>query len=425
MSGFPNPHLVRNHDGALMLEGVSLQAIAREHGTPTYIYSKRAMSEAFRAYAHAFADIDHRICYALKANSNLAVIDVLAREGAGFDIVSGGELQRVIAAGADVSKVIFSGVAKTPADMALALKVGIDCFNIESEPELHRLARVASAAGKRAPITFRVNPDVDPKTHPYISTGLKSNKFGVAFADAERLYRLASTMASIQIVGIECHIGSQLLDLAPYEEALAKLLALTDRLEKHGITLKHIDLGGGIGINYAGNATIDINAFAAMVKHALKGRPQALYLEPGRSLVGNAGLLLTTIEYLKFGETTNFAIVDAGMNDLLRPSLYQAHHEIVEVQSRTDADAHTFNVVGPVCESSCFLGKDRALRAREGDLLAVLSAGAYSFAMASNYNTRARACEVIIDGDRVQVVRERETIDSLFAHERVAVFASR
>jgi diaminopimelate decarboxylase len=406
-------------NGALHLEQVPLASIAQRFGTPTFVYSRQAMTDAYRAYETAFAGLNHRICYALKANSNLAVIDVMGRLGAGFDIVSGGELQRVIAAGADPGKVIFSGVAKTAKEMAFALKQGIDCFNIESESELYRLNAVAKELDRKAPITFRVNPDVDPKTHPYISTGLKSNKFGVAFAEAERLYSQAAALYHIHIAGIECHIGSQLLDIAPYEEALAKLLALTDQLAAKGILLEHIDLGGGIGIRYRDEAPMDLNAYAAMVKRHFVGRPQTLYLEPGRSIVGNAGLLLTEVEFIKRGAVSTFAIVDAGMNDLIRPSLYQAHHEIVAVAEKAGVASATYNVVGPVCESGCFLGHERTLAIEEGDLLAVLSAGAYSFVMSSNYNTRARACEVMVDGELIHLIREREEIDSLFASERV------
>ncbi len=416
---FPNPHLTRDADGVLRLEGVALPDIAARLGTPTYVYSRRAITEAYAAYARAFAGLKHRICYALKANSNLAVIDLLAQQGAGFDIVSMGELMRVIAAGGDPSKVIFSGVAKTERDMEFALKQGIDCFNVESESELYRLQSVAKRLGMKAPITFRVNPDVDPKTHPYISTGLKENKFGVAFTEAERLFLLAAELSNIDVVGIECHIGSQLLELAPYEEALQKLLMLTDRLSAKGVQLDHIDVGGGIGINYHHDQTINLDQFAAMIATHMADRPQTLYLEPGRSIVGNAGLLLTTTEFIKRGEVKNFAIVDAGMNDLLRPSLYQAHHEIVEVQQRPDVPSAQFNVVGPVCESGCFLGKDRTLAIEEGDLLAVLSAGAYGFAMASNYNSRARPCEVIVDDARVHVVRERDSLESLFENEHL------
>jgi diaminopimelate decarboxylase len=416
---FPNPHLGRDGNGGLVLERVSLGDIAARLGTPTYVYSKQAMVDAYAAYANAFARLKHRLCYAVKANSNLAVIALMARQGAGFDIVSRGELMRVIAAGGDPSKVIFSGVAKTAKDMEFALKQGIDCFNVESESELHRLQAVAKSVGRRAPITFRVNPDVDPKTHPYISTGLKSNKFGIAFSEAERLYRTAAALSHIDVVGIECHIGSQLTEIAPYEEALHKLLELTDRLSKVGIQFEHIDIGGGIGINYTGNATIDLADYAAMIAKYMTDRPQTLYMEPGRSLVGNSGLLLTQIEFLKHGETKNFAIVDAGMNDLIRPSLYQAHHDIVEVAQREEIPTAQFDVVGPVCESGCFLGADRKLRVREGDLLAVLSAGGYGFVQSSNYNTRARACEVMVDGDRMYVIRERESLESLFANEHV------
>ncbi len=406
-------------DGALHLEQVPLASIAQRFGTPTFVYSRQAMTAAYRAYEAAFAGLNHRICYALKANSNLAVIDVMGRLGAGFDIVSGGELQRVIAAGADPGKVIFSGVAKSAKEMALALQQGIDCFNIESESELYRLNAVAKELGLRAPITFRVNPDVDPKTHPYISTGLKSNKFGVAFSEAERLYTQAAALPHIHIAGIECHIGSQLMDIAPYEEALTKLLALTDQLAAKGILLEHIDLGGGIGIRYRDETPMDLNAYAAMVKRHFAGRPQTLYLEPGRSLVGNAGLLLTGVEFIKRGAVSTFAIVDAGMNDLIRPSLYQAHHEIVAVREKPGVASATYNVVGPVCESGCFLGHERALAIEEGDLLAVLSAGAYGFVMSSNYNTRARACEVMVDGEQIHLVRQREEVDALFASERV------
>ncbi len=415
---FPYPTL-RRENGALFVEGVALTDIANEFGTPAFVYSARAIRDAYQAYTSAFAGMRHRICYALKANSNLAIIDLLAREGAGFDIVSKGELMRVIAAGADPRKVIFSGVAKTCAEMHFALEHDIDCFNVESEAELHRLQGVALSTNRVARITFRVNPDVDPKTHPYISTGLKGNKFGVAFKEAARLYRDAAAMSHIGVVGIECHIGSQILEVAPYEEALQKLLGLADTLAAEGIALKHIDLGGGIGINYANDATIDLNAFAAMVKRTFGDRPQTLYLEPGRSLVGNAGLLLTRVEYLKPGEAKSFAIVDAGMNDLLRPSLYQAHHEIVEVKARPEIPAAQFDVVGPVCESGCFLGKERLLRVQQGDLLAVLSAGAYGFAMASNYNTRGRACELIVDEARTHLIRSREEVETLFASERV------
>jgi diaminopimelate decarboxylase len=413
---FPHPTLSR-HEGALFVENVALSSVAERFGTPAYVYSKKAIVDAYRAYTDALAAIPHQICYALKANSNLGVIDILAREGAGFDIVSQGELMRVIAAGADPAKVIFSGVAKTAKEMDFALKQGIGCFNVESEPELERLQSVAKAIGRRAPITFRVNPDVDPKTHPYISTGLKGNKFGVAYSEAERLYLRAAAMPNIEIIGIECHIGSQLLELSPYEEALVKLLALTDRLEKQGVHFEHIDLGGGLGINYANDETVSLPDFAAMIAKHFAGRSQTLFLEPGRSIVGNAGLLLTTVEYVKIGEAKNFAIVDAGMNDLLRPSLYQAHHEIVNVIDHIDFPASLFDVVGPVCESGCFLGKDRALRVREGDTLAVLSAGAYGFVMASNYNTRAKPCEVMIDDKRATVIREREEIETLFSNE--------
>ena len=415
------PYLHRSDASSeLVYENVHLAEIARQFGTPTYVYSRAAIVDNFRAYKSAFAQSKPLICYAVKANSTLSVLALLASEGAGFDIVSGGELQRVIAAGGDASKVIFSGVAKKADEIALALSHNIHCFNVESEAELYRVNEVAIANGKRARITFRINPDVDAKTHPYISTGLKSNKFGVAHTDAVRLYTLAATMAGIEVHGIECHIGSQITELSPYIDALKRLLALVDELAARGIHLHHLDIGGGRGINYQGEALVSMTEFADAVAAEIAGHHLDLLLEPGRSIVGDAGLLLTRVEYLKPGETKNFALVDAAMNDLIRPTLYDAYHPVAPVLAR-DGAATVYDIVGPVCESGDWLAKERALVLEQGDLLAVLCAGAYGMTMASNYNTRTRPCEVMVDGDEVHLIRERERFEDLIAHERIIV----
>ena len=415
MTTYPMPTLTG--DAALQVEAVSLTAIAEQFGTPTYVYSRAALTEAFQAYQHALSGRRASICYAVKANSNLGILNAFARLGAGFDIVSGGELQRVIAAGGDAAKVVFSGVGKTADEMRLALDAGIRCFNVESAAELDRLAAVAAECGKIAPIAFRVNPDVDPKTHPYISTGLKNNKFGVAFDDALALYRKATTLPSIAIKGIASHIGSQLLDPAPAGEAAERVLSLVEQLAAEGIRLAHIDIGGGMGIRYSDETPPVADDYLAPVLKALAGRDEEILLEPGRSLIGNAGLLLTRIEYLKPGQEKHFAVVDAAMNDLARPALYDAYHEVVPVIAR-DVPAQTYDVVGPICESGDFLARSRALKVIDGDLLAILSAGAYGMTMASNYNTRARAAEVMVDGEQYHLIRERETIADLFALER-------
>lgn len=415
MTAYPMPTLVG--DTILQVEAVPLSAIAEQFGTPTYVYSRAALTQAFQAYQQALAGRRASICYAVKANSNLGILNTFARLGAGFDIVSGGELQRVIAAGGDASKVVFSGVGKSAGEMRLALDAGIRCFNVESAAELERLSAVAAACGKVAPIAFRVNPDVDPKTHPYISTGLKNNKFGVAFDDALALYRKAATLPGIAIKGIASHIGSQLLDPAPAGEAAERVLSLVKQLAAEGITLAHIDIGGGMGIRYSDETPPRADDYLAPVLKALADRPEEILLEPGRSLVGNAGLLLTRIEYLKPGQEKHFAIVDAAMNDLARPALYDAYHQVVPVLAR-DLPAQTYDVVGPICESGDFLARNRALKVADGDLLAILSAGAYGMTMASNYNTRARAAEVMVDGERCHLIRERETIAELFALER-------
>ena len=404
-------------EGALWIEDLPLAEIAARFGTPTYVYSKAALEAAFGAWQQALAGRRALVCYAVKANSNLGILSVFARLGAGFDIVSGGELARVLAAGGQADKVVFSGVGKTRAEMRQALEAGIRCFNVESAAELEHLNAVAGELGKRAPIALRVNPDVDPKTHPYISTGLKGNKFGVAFADALALYRRAAALPNLRISGVACHIGSQLLDPAPMAEAAQKLRDLVDRLAAEGIVLAHIDLGGGLGIRYRDETPPAVADYLAPLLAVFEGRSEELCFEPGRSLVGNAGLLLTRIEYLKPGETKNFAIVDAAMNDLARPALYDAWHEVVEVNPHAGA-AVEYDIVGPICESGDFLARARTLAVTEGDLLAILSAGAYGMTMSSNYNTRPRAAEVIVDGDQAHAVRQRETVAELFAAER-------
>lgn len=410
-------------DGVLHAEAVALPAIAEQFGTPAYIYSRAALESALGEFhdvlaAHP-AGAGALVCYAVKANSNLAILNLFARLGAGFDIVSGGELKRVLAAGADPKKVVFSGVGKTAAEMKLALAAGIFCFNIESIPELERLNEVAGQLGKTAPISLRVNPNVDPKTHPYISTGLKAAKFGVAYDDAMDLYRRAAALPHIAISGIDCHIGSQLLDPSPFVEALERILVLVDQLAAEGIRIHHLDLGGGLGIKYRDDQVQPtVAAYLMPLLDKLAGRGLQVVLEPGRRLVGNAGLLLTRVEFLKHGEAKDFAIIDAAMNDLMRPALYEAWHDILPVVPRA-GETRDYDVVGPVCETGDFLGQARPLNVAAGDLLAVMSAGAYGMAMASNYNTRPRAVEVMVDGNQVHVIRQRETVEQLYAGEQV------
>lgn len=403
-------------NGELFAEDVAFSQISAQFGTPCYIYSRAALTAAFQDFDRSFSSVDHLICYAVKANSNLGVLSVFAKLGAGFDIVSGGELARVLAAGGDASKVVFSGVGKTAAEMRAALEAGIFCFNIESAPELERLNTVAGEMGKQAPVSLRVNPNVDAKTHPYISTGLKNNKFGVAYDDAFTLYQQAAAMPNIAVHGIDCHIGSQLTEISPFLAAMERVLALVDRLEAAGIHISHLDLGGGVGIRYQDETPPAIADYAKALLSGLAGRKFKLLLEPGRALVGNAGALLTQVEYLKHGETKNFAIIDAAMNDLMRPALYDAWHDIRPVKPRNGAP-QTYEIVGPVCESGDFLGHDRTLDLQPGDLLAVMSAGAYGMSMSSNYNSRPRAAEVLVDGQDVHLVRNRETVAELFAHE--------
>ena len=402
--------------GELHVERVPLTTIAERFGTPCYVYSRAALEASYDAFAAAFAGIPHLVCYAMKANSNLAILNLLARRGAGFDIVSGGELARVIAAGGDPAKTVFSGVGKSAAEMEAALAAGIRCFNVESAAELEVLDAVAGRAGKRAPISIRVNPDVDPKTHPYIATGLKESKFGVAYSEAPALYKHAASLRHIDVQGIDCHIGSQITDLAVYVESARKMFALVDAIEAAGVALRHIDLGGGIGIRYGNEATIDPDAYARALRELRGERRHELVFEPGRFLVGEAGLLLTRVLYLKPGESRDFAIVDAAMNDLLRPALYAAWHPVEPVRPRAGA-ARRWQIVGPVCESGDFLAHDRDLALATGDLLVLRAAGAYGFVMSSNYNSRPRACEVIVDGEQMHLARPRERVADLFAHE--------
>ena len=413
-------------NGVLHAERVALSDIATRFGTPAYVYSKAQLLENFSGYAAPAKGRDALVCYAMKANSNLAILDLLAREGAGFDIVSGGELLRVIAAGGDPGKVIFSGVGKTVQEIELALNKGILCFNVESIPELDRINEVAGRLGKRAPVSLRVNPKVDAKTHPYIATGLKASKFGVAFSDALATYRSAAALPHLDVVGIDCHIGSQLLDDAPLLEALDKLIELIDTLASEGIHLHHLDVGGGLGIYYGSDdgQPVPIGDYVSRVftrvdawraeKYA--GRPIKVIFEPGRSIVGNAGVLLMSVEFLKPGEEKNFCVVDAAMNDMARPAMYQAWMDVKPVVPRA-GDAATYDLVGPVCESGDWLARDRALAVQPGDVLAMMAAGAYGFTMSSNYNTRGRAAELLVDGDQVHLIRRRELPEELFALE--------
>lgn len=406
-------------DGILHVEDVPLEAVAAQFGTPCYLYSRATLEQAYHAYDQALAAHPHLICYAVKANSSLAILNLFARLGAGFDIVSGGELARVLAAGGDPAKVVFSGVGKTAAEMRAALYAGIHCFNVESEGELARLNQVAGELGQTAAISLRVNPNVDARTHPYISTGLKDNKFGIAHDQALRVYREAAAMAHLRITGIDCHIGSQLTEVAPFGEALDRVLELVASLQADGIRLQHIDIGGGVGIRYRDETPPALDAYAEVILARMRGRPEHLIVEPGRALVGNAGWLLTRVEYLKHGETKDFAIVDAAMNDLMRPALYDAWHEILPVRERLDTPPRNYAVVGPVCESGDFLGHDRTFALAQNDLLAICSTGAYGMSMSSNYNTRPRAAEVMIDGKQTHLIHARERIEDLIAHEAV------
>jgi diaminopimelate decarboxylase len=406
-------------DGRLQVEDVDVAGIAERFGTPCYVYSRATLERHWRVFHEALGAHPHLICYAVKANSSLAVLQVLAQLGSGFDIVSAGELARVLQAGGDPARIVFSGVGKRADEMRSALDVGIRCFNVESESELLRLNEVAAAAGTIAPVSLRVNPDVDAGTHPYISTGLRDNKFGIDIESALEVYQRAASLPHLNITGIDCHIGSQLTDIAPFVDALARVLCLVDRLQEAGIQLAHIDVGGGLGIPYEQHDNPPLpDAYARAVLQQMAGRPQELLLEPGRAIAGNAGILLTRVEYLKHTAHKNFAIVDAAMNDLQRPALYDAWHDIVPVRQRDGATSN-YDIVGPVCETGDFLGKQRELSLGEGDLLAVRSAGAYGFTMSSNYNSRPRAAEVMVDGAQAFLIRDRETLDDLIRGEHL------
>lgn len=407
----------------LFVEEVSLHDIAAKYGTPCYVYSRAAITKQWQAFAHGFKTLPHLICYAVKANANLAVLNSLARLGSGFDIVSGGELARVIAAGGDPKKVVFSGVGKTTSEIIAALEAGIFCFNVESFAELQRINDIAQQCNKIAPIAIRINPDVDAQTHPYISTGLKENKFGVAINDALELFKFTQQAKNLRVCGIACHIGSQITSLAPFLAAIDCVLAFHQQLEKLGISISHIDFGGGLGVRYDNEVPLEIADYAAALNEKLGEKLTTLkiklVLEPGRAIVANAGILLTKVEYLKHNEHKNFAIVDAGMNDLIRPAMYQAHHEILPVQRQHFDQRQHYDIVGPICETSDFLAKNRDLTLTEGELLAIMDVGAYGFAMSSNYNSRPRAAEIMVDGTKIHLIRERETMASLWKGEHV------
>jgi len=412
-------------DGRLWAEDVDISAAIDEWATPCYVYSRATIERHWQAFDSALGDQPHLVCYAVKANSNLAVLNVLAKLGSGFDIVSKGELERVLKAGGSADKIVFSGVGKTADEMRRALEVGIRCFNVESQAELSLLEQVAAEMGVQAPVSLRVNPDVDAKTHPYISTGLKDNKFGIAIEDALEVYQRIADSKHLKVEGVDCHIGSQLTEVKPFVDALDRVLALVDRLAEKNIQLHHLDLGGGLGIRYQDETPPLPEEQMAAVLQRLQGRDFAdnieILIEPGRAIVGNAGVLLTRVQYIKNNEEKNFAIVDAAMNDLMRPALYQAWQAIVPVNEKSSSPVKTYDVVGPICETGDFLGKQRELAIQQGDLLAVLSAGAYGFTMSSNYNSRPRIAEIMVDGDSYQVVRQRETIEQLFANESVLV----
>lgn len=405
-------------NGQLFAEDVAVTDIARTHGTPCYIYSRATLERHWRAFNDAFGAQPHLVCYAVKANSNIAILNLFARLGSGFDIVSGGELERVLRAGGDPDKVVFSGVGKKAAEIRRALEVGIHCFNVESEAELERINVIAGEMGKVAPVSLRVNPDVDAQTHPYISTGLKENKFGIEIGRAEAVYLQAAGMPNLRIVGIDCHIGSQLLTLSPFMDALQRVLALAERLAGHGIEVRHLDVGGGLGVRYqSGQVAPSPAEYMGQLFTDERLRQYEIFVEPGRAIAANAGILVTEVEFLKMAEYKNFAVVDAAMNDLIRPSLYGAWQEIIPVTPRTEGKTETYDIVGPICETGDFLGKERDLNIQPGDLLAVRSSGAYGFTMSSNYNTRPRTVEVMVDGEAAHVIRQRETLEDLLRGE--------
>lgn len=405
-------------NGELFAENIAAASIAKQYGTPTYVYSRATLERHWRAFDDAFAGQPHLVCYAVKANSNLAVLNVLARLGSGFDIVSAGELARVLAAGGRADRTVFSGVGKTADEIAYALKQDIRCFNVESIAELERINQVAGELGKVAPVSIRVNPDVDAETHPYISTGLKENKFGIDINLAPSVYQQAAAMPNLDVIGVDCHIGSQLTKVTPFVDALQRVLLLIDELAANGIEIHHLDIGGGLGIQYKDETPPTPAEYAAAMQDLLKDRQLEILMEPGRAIAGNAGVLLTKVEYIKASDDKRFAIVDAAMNDLLRPALYQSWMAIDAVKRR-DAESFSYDIVGPVCETGDFLGKDRQLAIESGDLLAVRSAGAYGFTMSSNYNSRPRAAEIMVDGEQAFIVRERETVESLYQGEHL------
>lgn len=406
-------------EGSLYAENVAVSEIAAIHGTPCYIYSRSALENAFMEYRRALEGAKHLICYAVKANSNLAVLNVLANLGAGFDIVSGGELERVVAAGGNPANVVFSGVSKTPEEMARALELGIHCFNLESASELETLDTIAGQRGQIAPVSIRVNPDVDAKTHPYISTGLRENKFGLTIEEALRVYQQAAQLDNVQVVGLDCHIGSQLTEVSPFIDTLHRLLALIDTLAEMGIAIRHLDLGGGLGVNYRDENPPSISEYITAIREVMGDRNLQLMFEPGRSIAANAGLLVMKVEYLKSTPDHHFALVDTAMNDMLRPALYEAWMDIQRVEKNAEGQHAQWDVVGPVCETGDFLGKDRELTLAQGDLLAMFGAGAYGFTMSSNYNSRGRAPEIMVDADRTHLVRTRETLADLIRSEAI------
>ena len=406
-------------DGVLHAEQCSLEQLAQQYGTPLYVYSKATFEKHYLDMDKAFDFIDHQICYAVKSNSNLAVLNVLAKLGSGFDIVTGGELARVLAAGGEPSKIVFSGLGKQEADIQKALEVGIACFNVESHAELDRIQKVAAQLGKKAPVSLRVNPDVDAKTHPYISTGLKENKFGIPSDVVFETYQYAASLPNLDVVGIDCHIGSQLTETQPFVDALDRVISMIDQLKELGIHLKHIDIGGGLGVTYKDEVPPTVAEYANAMRPALEKLGLKVYMEPGRSISANAGVLLTKVDLLKPTVHRNFALIDAAMNDLIRPALYEAWMDIQVVAPKAQVETKTWDLVGPICESADFIGKERELVIQENDYLAVLGAGAYGFVMSSNYNTRGRAAEVMVDADQSHLIRERETIESLWKNERL------
>lgn len=405
-------------DKQLFAEKIAVTDIVKQFDTPLYIYSKQHIEQQFKSYQETLNDTPHLICYSVKANSNIAILNLLAKLGAGFDIVSRGELERVLAAGGQANKIVFSGVGKSVDDITRALEVGVHCFNVESTNELERLQSIAQKLGKIAPISLRINPDVDAKTHPYISTGLKENKFGIDISEAEAIYNHAATLKNLQIKGIDCHIGSQLTSLTPFLDALDRLLRLMDRLADKGIHIEHLDLGGGLGVRYHNETPPPAQEYIKAIKERLADRKVSLIFEPGRYIVANAGILVTKIEYLKHTPDKNFAVVDAAMNDLIRPALYQAWMDIKPIKEKSGSNEQ-YDIVGPICETGDFFGKNRELNVAEGELLAIFSSGAYGFAMSSNYNSRGRAAEVIVDKDKAYLIRQRESLTSLYANERL------